>query len=639
MPQVVVSKGSELKKTLENGLETLAVPNAPHKQESKTESPSALLLIDVKTPEAYPSSTNPLVLAITIDHLKSKGYETIYVMPGSMWGVDRKRALQYLGLDVLIRKKGAKILTPSELQAPYTKSQSADMKEESESKHEIKQEERSIIGINPETIDFFAILSQIRSDPKLTLWTSYANLAFLRDPRAFWVNDQNNSSTGIFSRWFEESNFILQNLKPNLVINDCFNVLSGAGPFTQTQSVSLPLHTIVLSSDLLSADWSTFSTFDLEPSSSFFLSKVRKNTGEGNGANEDRFTFDPKNIKIKNIQMGKFKEDSSSIEIPPYDPTKLQLHGLEMYVGKCDEGTKYFLVQFLYRLKSLFYKDGYNLGKWAILAGQNPPHPPTEDEYFEEHKQKTYVIFGDKTIEAVKDYDFRKIVKRKNALSGDELEKEILSKYADIRKKMRKVKEDFELTLDQLIKEKKDPKYREVTKLEEELKTEKKLAKYRYKMKKSRIKLKAKHKKRSLQNEIPKIKPNQNVISVFGNPPLPYDFFSPLVEHWPSSEVPTLKFFCDVAQEYFEFSPYDKKQRKKDWKLFKEQIESEIEALFKPKEPEIDRKIDEVKNHKKQKLEELKNDYEKEIQTLEKTYKEKIAQGEINYEKSTQEEN
>ncbi len=632
MKKVIISQGTTAKSSLTKALEGFSEELSSIKNQKKI-----LIAADLKVPQGNPCTINPITIGTVIEFLKKKfQIEKILILPMAIKGINQRKTIKSLGIWDYVERKGAEWVFYDQISLEKGFLDIKDQKNIPDNQKNERSEDQIVpLKHGLDNIDSFIILSQIKTDPLLGSWHSLANLPYLIGSKPRWNKDlyekklekiepkeivdqeKNGEKSDFINQWFSWVKKILEKCPIAFVINDLSNILVGNGPYIQTQTKAMELNQYIISDDIYAADFATFQHLGIDIEENFIFNSIQ---------NREKILSEKIEIKEKNIDI----EKASGIEKPNLtklsikNPQKIIIPGLKLFLGNLSESLHYSLLEFLYQLESLFYKDGFNLGDWRLIAGQNPPEPYNEKESEKAKKNCTFIVYGDSTIKSIEDYSFRKIIKKKEALEGDDLERKILQKYADYRKKINEVEENFELTVNEIIKEKEDPKDRKLTKLEEELEKSLKIAKYKYKMKKYRIKHTAKHKIRNLKNKIPKIYPNKNIIYIEGDPPLGFDPFVPLVKFWKKRHIPTLRYFYHSLQTFYDFPKYNKKFIKYRWKSFKAKIKKEFEEKYEPKEPEIDKKIDEVKNQRDEKLERLKSRYKNEKEQIEKDYKLKM---------------
>jgi len=462
---VVISEGDTPETTLRTGL-GLFEKNSERIPEMGT----ILILIDCQLPQGHPATVNPNTLGTLISILKERGVKRILVLPGVLDRFSSKKTMNFLGLTDWIRGKGAELVDYNSLyQVPIQEDQSTRKDQDTTEPNFPKS-----ISSSPliESIDQILLLSQIRTDPIFGLRTSLPLLNYLISPekreRSNLTNLSdspiNTNNYSFLQSWIQTVFKILSEKKPILIINDGFLVLEGNDPFIWGQFQPKRCNRMIISSDCVLADWITFSEFECDSSKNPFLHKAME------------MKMVPKNPEIFRTNLD---SQPMKLRIPEENLEQIKIQGLRMYLGKLTPDLKYSLHQFLNQLQTLFYKDAFNIGNWAIIAGVNPPEPECTGKEF-------FIVFGDSTISSTIDYHFRTVLKNSlkepieilgfklgvtDILEGDALEREIMSQQAKIRRKREKKRSKNELLLKQ-IKNIEDNLYRERKNLENQMKTQ-----------------------------------------------------------------------------------------------------------------------------------------------------------------------
>ena len=193
---VVIAEGNNATESLNNGLNLLGglfLSKEDH----------VLILIDLQCPFTCPSSVNQETLNALLRNIELIGVSKIQVLPGVMWGVDQKKALEFLGLEDLIQNYGATSITYEELykfSAPII-----------------------------DSVTKIICLSQIRTDPLWKLTGSSFMLWNLKSPLKRWKNITNYNNDFEDERVQHVFEFLERKI-PTLYINDCYFLLTGNGP-------------------------------------------------------------------------------------------------------------------------------------------------------------------------------------------------------------------------------------------------------------------------------------------------------------------------------------------------------------------------------------------------------------------------
>jgi len=578
---VVIAEGNNATESLNNGLNLLGglfLSKEDH----------VLILIDLQCPFTCPSSVNQETLNALLRNIELIGVSKIQILPGVMWGIDQKKALEFLGLEDLINNYGATSITYEELykfSAPII-----------------------------DSVTKIICLSQIRTDPLWKLTGSSFMLWNLKSPIKRWkkiTNYSNNFEDERVQHVFE----FLERKIPTLYINDCYFLLTGNGPLAWNTTKCVKTNKMIISNNIIAVDWITYEHFGLDPTINSFLRKA----SEQNLIDKNSFNL------ISQVQI-----NNPSIKFSETEPDNIFIEGLTIYSGDLRSSERYALLQFLFMIKNLFFKDASNFGNWAIITGDNPPDPEIECDI---------IVFGDSAIKSTKKYKFRTSSETTSelinlmgfeigvgeTLEGDELEKAILIQQRKIRQKIEKTRKKYgELiaTLDNLVQtsEEAAKSDKEDTKLKLQMRMELKINKYQYQIEKLRTNIIAKHKKQAIKNEILDLVFNDRVLEIPGNPPLGWDPLIYLTHFWQNKQIPTLNLFIQISREYYTFPKYNKSKIKADLSDLKKKLKRREKEKNRPLKSKNTSELKKTEQELKRNLNKLKINFEKNARRIKKKY-------------------
>ncbi len=573
---VVIAVGSNATESLNNGLNLLG---GLSKFLSKED--NVLILIDLQCPFTCPSSVNQETFSALLGNIKLIGVKKVQILPGVMWGIDQKKALDSLGLGDIIQNYDATLITYEELykfSAPLI-----------------------------DEVTKIICLSQIRTEPLWKLTGSSYLMWYFNPPNKRWKNISNYKNKYEDERVQYVFEFLERKI-PTLYINDCYFLLTGNGPFAWNTTKSVKTKRIFLSNNIMAVDWVTYEHFGLDPIKNLFIRKA-----------SELNLIDKKSINLNSQVQSTYP----SLKFPETEPSNINLEGLTIFSGELNSGERYALLQFLFMIKNLLFKDSLNFGKWAIIAGKNPPDPEIDCDI---------IVFGDSAIKSSKKYKFRTITEKRSeiinlmgfeigvgeTLEGDELEKAILIQQRKIRQKIEKTRKKYgELiaTINNLVQtsDEEAKSDKEETKLKLQMRMDLKINKYQYKIEKLRINIIAKHKKQAIKNKLLDLDLNERVLEIPGNPPLGWDPLVYLTHFWQNKQISTLNLFIQISREYYTFPKYNK---------------SKIRANMKSERKKIEKR-DKEKNRQ------LKSKNKSELNIIENELKSNLKNLELNFKKNT----
>ncbi len=580
---VVIAEGNNATESLNNGLNLLGGLSKFLSKEDRV-----LILIDLQCPFTCPSSINQETLNALLSNIKLIGVSKIQILPGVMWGVDQRKALKSLGLEDLIQNYGATSITYEDLykfSAPII-----------------------------ESVTKIICLSQIRTDPLWKLTCSSFLMWYFNPPKKRWKN------ISIYKKKYEDERVqqvfeFLERKIPTLYINDCYFLLTGNGPFAWNTTKSVKTNKIIMSNNIMAVDWITYEQFGLDPTINLILKKALEQN-----------LIDIKSINLKSQVQNK----NPSIKFSETEPTNIILEGLTIYSGELNSGERYALLQFLFMIKNLLFKDSSNFGNWAIIAGKNPPDPEISSDI---------IVFGDSAIKSTKKYNFRTISETASeminlmgfeigvgeTLEGDELEKAILIKQRKIRQKIDRTRKKYSgliATLDNIVQESDvDAKSdKEETKLKLQMKMELKIDKYQYKIEKLRFNIIAKHKKQAIKNKLLDLTLNKRVLEIPGNPPLGWDPLIFLTYFWQNKQISTLNLFIQISREFYSFPRFNKGKIRASLKIDKNKLKKIEKEKNKPLISKNKSEMKKIENELKSNLKNLTLNFKKNTKRIKKKF-------------------
>ena len=581
--KVVIAEGNNATESLNNGLNLLGGLSKFLSKEDHV-----LILIDLQCPFTCPSSVNQETLNALLSNIKLIGVTKIQVLPGVMWGIDQKKAMHSLGLEDLIQNYGATSITYEELY--------------------------KFSALVIEEVTKIICLSQIRTDPLWKLTCSSFMLWNIKSPKKRWKNISNYNADFEDERVQHVFEFLERKI-PTLYINDCFFLLTGNGPIAWNTTKCVKTNKIIISNNITAIDWITYEHFGLDPTINSFLRK----SSELNLI--DRNSID----LISQVQI-----DNPSIKFSETEPINIYIEGLTIYSGELNSGERYALLQFLFMIKNIFFKDASNFGKWAIITGNNPPNLEIDCDI---------IVFGDSAIKSTKKYKFRAIPEKASeminlmgfeigageTLEGDELEKAILIQQRKLRQKIEKTRKKYgELiaTLDTLVQTSDEAAKsdKETTKLKLQMRMELKINKYQYKIEKLRTNIIAKHKKQSIKNEILDLVFNERVLEIPGNPPLGLDPLIFLTNFWQNKQIPTLKLFIQISRECYTFPNYNKGKIKDSLRDLRKKLKKREKEKNRPLKSKNKSELKIIDHELKRNLNKLDINFEKNVKRIKKKY-------------------
>ncbi|MBY8984831.1 MAG: DUF362 domain-containing protein [Candidatus Lokiarchaeota archaeon] len=421
--EVAVTKGDTPQESLLKGIETLGGISTFIEEGDKV-----FIKFNLNIPGGFPTNTNFDVLVAVIELCKKAKAERICLGSFPLKGVPVKRISNLLNLEDFFGRMGAELIF-------LDKSNLFDEKNfKNEQLNKIKTESFSIFDINnreylvPKVIleaDKLISVNQVNVNPIFKINTSLLNSFSIVSPKYQELGVNKTDESEYISLDQFKTNLISNIIdiftikKPDLVINDLFYILEGAGPFNYKDSNLKKTNLVVSGKNAVSVDLITLKLLNIETSDYELIKEAYKRnlgiidlekiTVLGEVLNDIDVNIDLCISKLEDINVKNFRVNS----------------------GKYCSGCFKYAYHLLNFMKTNMVKDlKYNPNN-VFLVGQNPPEP----EYFE-----NILLFGDCAINSTKNSDFRTIKKESKKNIIDDTKGKILKKKKSQKKPKTKFK-------------------------------------------------------------------------------------------------------------------------------------------------------------------------------------------------------
>ena len=206
--------------------------------------------------------------------------------------------------------------------------------------------------------------------------------------------------------------------KPDLVINDMFYFLEGAGPFVYRDSNLISPGLGIIGQDAIAVDFITLKLLSIDLSSSDLLKEAR---------NRKLGITDISNITItgESVENINLKVKLSTDKLEDINIKNTTVKAGRTCSGCFREG--YYLLNFI---KTHMTKDLKYIKNQCFLTGEDPPEPESLDNT---------IVFGDCAINTTKNHEFRKIRTKADRNYVEDIKGKIKKDYKS--QKTTKVKE------------------------------------------------------------------------------------------------------------------------------------------------------------------------------------------------------
>ncbi|MFX1372407.1 MAG: DUF362 domain-containing protein [Promethearchaeota archaeon] len=205
--------------------------------------------------------------------------------------------------------------------------------------------------------------------------------------------------------------------QPNLIINDLFYVIEGAGPYPYEDSNLKKTGIIILGEEAISVDLVTLNALNVDINKSELIQEA-----------QNRNFPVPKISDIK-ILGEKLEDIRTNIKLCASKLEDIRIRNISINSGKICSGCFKYAYHLLNFIKTFMDKDLKYNNKNSFLIGETPAEPEEGGHV---------ILFGDCAINSTKDYNFRKkIVGYKTDLITDN---QLKPKKESKSKKKKKVK-------------------------------------------------------------------------------------------------------------------------------------------------------------------------------------------------------
>ncbi len=355
-------------------------------------------------PNGFPTNSNFDVLETIIKSCKEIGVKKIYIGSFPLNGLTIKAISDILDLERYFKNLGAELtfLDNSEYYLPKkTKiEQLKVIKNRSFKKVEINNKEFEVPRIILDS-DKLISINQVNVDPlfkyRLSLLNSYSIVPQyyqhikkkVREGKDYFYLDQYKQD--LISNVID----VYSIKKPDLVINDLFYVLEGAGPIIYKDSSLKKTGIMVIGDNVITVDLITLQLLNLDSFRNDLYAEAKEIYLD---------TLDSSKIKI----FGEKPEDIKiNLELCPSKLTDINVQKFSIKSGRYCSGCYKQAYHLLNLIKTIMIKDLKYLSKNSFLIGEKP----LESEVIDSNIKKKFgniILFGDCAINSTKDRDFRK---------------------------------------------------------------------------------------------------------------------------------------------------------------------------------------------------------------------------------------
>lgn len=327
--------------------------------------------INLNTPEGFPVNTRFASIKMLIDSCKKAGASDILLGSSSNKGIKIRIIDNLLKINESILPLGGQLLY---------------MDEGSES---------DLLEII-QNYDKFFVLNQINVDPLFECTLSMINSSKINNLNSHDFMEQDLESD--FYKKMMVSEFLSQykKRKPDLVINDLYHVMEGAGPYIYKDSNLIKTQLMVGGTDPIAVDFITLKLLNINPLENPLILSARE---------ESVGITDINKINIMGLNLESFMVKIKKCEKNLED---ISIYNSRIKLGSLCSGCHHIAYHLLNMMKTYMTKDLKYIAGQSILIGKNPPEPESK---------KNIILFGNCAIDSTKDYSFNSLTISKDSIS------------------------------------------------------------------------------------------------------------------------------------------------------------------------------------------------------------------------------
>ncbi len=362
------------------------------------EGDQVFIKFNLSLPGGFPINTNPDVLRAIIMSCKKAGAAKILLGSFPLKRIPLKKIFDYLGLQEYFKNLGAQLV--------YLDNSDIFCKNSIKPEELKKIKDASFLKIRvndteylfPKIIldsDKLIIVNQVNVNPlfncNLSLLNSYSNIPPIHQE----VKNDSQTTEEYVSHDKYRKDLVSQILdvstikKPDLVINDLFYILEGAGPYIYKDSKLLKSGFIIAGENAVAVDLMTLSILNIDVDKNELMIEAKR-----------------KNINIPTLSSikvhgEKIEKITIDIQLCETNLEKIKVLNFDVKSGKYCSGCYLQAYHFLNLMKTYMVKDlKYNVFN-SFLIGENPSEPGNLENT---------ILFGTCSINSTKNHKFRKIL-------------------------------------------------------------------------------------------------------------------------------------------------------------------------------------------------------------------------------------
>ncbi|MFX1316629.1 MAG: DUF362 domain-containing protein [Promethearchaeota archaeon] len=363
------------------------------------EGDQVFIKFNLNLPYGFPTNTNFNILKVLIKSCKKAGADKIYLGSFPVKGVSINTISKLLDLNSYFENLGAELVFLDNSnyydQKGIKSDQLKEIKKNSFSTIEVNNKEIKIPNIILNS-DKLIIVNQVNVEPLFKCTLSILN-SYSLIPNRYQQIEKNAREGKDYLYLDQYKQDLITNIidiftikKPNLVINDLFYLMDGAGPYIYEDSKLKTTELVIVGNDAIAVDLITLRLMNIDMvDNKLILEAHNKRVGMSDiskiniiGENLDNFKINVKFCasELENIKVNNFSVNS----------------------GRYCSGCFKYAYHFLNFIKTHMVKDTKYNPNNSFLIGENPLDPENSNNI---------ILFGDCCINSTKNRSFRKILR------------------------------------------------------------------------------------------------------------------------------------------------------------------------------------------------------------------------------------
>ena len=326
--------------------------------------------INLNTPEGFPVNTSFDLIKSLIKSCKKAGASGISLGSYSSKGVIIRNIDNLLKINEFVNPLGAQLLF-------------------------LDEDSGSELLDILQNYDKFIVVNQVNVDPLFDCTLSFMNSSKINIKNSQDLMEADFDSEFYLKEIISKLINVFEKRKPDLIINDLFYVMEGAGPYIYNDSNLIKTQLMVGGTDPVAVDLITLKLLGIDPVKNPLITAAReRNLG----------ITDLNNITIVGEDLESSKVNINYCEKNLEDIT---IHNCSVKTGSNCSGCYHIAYHLLNIMKTYMTKDLKYIAGQSVLIGKNPSEPDSK---------KNVILFGNCAIKSTKNSSFRTVITSKEII-------------------------------------------------------------------------------------------------------------------------------------------------------------------------------------------------------------------------------